>query len=73
MQRASIELIKDVEGGSKLSTGDHLCAVKEERNDNRKTWYDVNEAKLEGIFDTPNVFKRRIFLLDRQTGSCLTI
>ena len=67
--RASIKLIGSVTRASEFSTHDHLHAVKEERRDGKKTWDDVNAAKLKVIVKNLPTLDCYLFLRAKHTDS----
>ena len=68
----SRDLIGSLAGESEFSTTYNLQAVKEERCGGKKS-SDVNDIKLEVIFNHIPTLERSLFIHAKDMGSCLTV
>ena len=70
---ANYNMIGAVTGEMQFSTADHLRAVKEERQDGNKYWYDENDAELRVIVNYHGDFDKSLFLRANHTGYWLSV
>ena len=53
--------------------GDQLLALREERHDGKKNWYDVNDAKLKEIVTNLNGTDHCLILRTKNIGAWMNV